>query len=52
MEKDLSYETILRIKRGIADPGYSKVERLAEKLGIKYSIKRPRKPTPQEASHG
>lgn len=34
-ESGISYDTVLRIKNGEGEPGFKKVEKLAEYLGIK-----------------
>ncbi len=46
-QSGINYDTLRRIKRGACDPGYSKVQRLASVLGIRYTI-RLRKPTPTQ----
>lgn len=35
-ETGLSYDTVLRIKNGEGDPGFTKVAILAEHLGVKF----------------
>lgn len=48
----ISYDTLLRIKNSEGDPGHSKVQTLARHLGIRYTIKVPRKPADQPAKEG
>lgn len=42
-EVGIAYDTVLRIKNGEGDPGYSKVRQLARHFGLM-----PAQPTPQE----
>jgi|GEM_PF-2479368 len=38
-ETGISYDTVLRIKRRSNDPGYSKVRRLAEAMGLRVTVR-------------